>query len=1310
MPRKKEKKGDIAKYFIRKGGEVEARGGTTTDPSRMFHLNRMEGTGQGEAGPTHNTTQRDTTQHTTSQKSKDQTNQGYTHGNGDKTRDESAYDYGRTEGDRKGKRDARLGPQKSKSPQKATPSDDEVTWGTPTFPRSKEKEKLERGSGEASKHVPEEDGVASMGASWRAAEVWGDPTRTRVATRGGTPTERGGLVKTTPKRKDKTGKGQEEPTRRRKEREGLKILYLNAGKHERALEEVSRLHRADDIIILGETPLLDDQPIEIEGYATIAEEGRTDICAYIKEARQHMIEGAETSKGHIIITTRGGWKIVGIYSRGEEGIDTLPPTQTDTMIWMGDFNARHATWYDAGRKGRSSTDKKGRELLRWATRKGMREIGRKEHTRKQGTELPSKIDLIFTNAKAETYPPQEIANSDHSAITAKIEEWAGKEGTVNRKADYRKCDWERIKEKMGKAKRPTTGKEFQKIMDDAISNLPRKRGDGQNRLPIDLLQLRRETRKMARKKEKHEEYHVLRNQYREKLRDFVNSGVEKQLEEADETGVYQLSKRGKRKRVMQYLKREGKVYRKREELARCIAEHQGAGEKREEEEEERKDIGEVEEWEIQDAMRRSPANSANGADDAPLRMVQTANEAHPGALREIYTDILRRGKHPEIWKDVEVVPIPKAKKKTYTTPKSWRAIHLLRVVSKILERVVLRRLQDAEDKGDGKLGTTQFGSRRNRGTTDAMTALMRWKQETRKRGHYQSIIVADIEGGFDKVEPSMLRESPINKDYIPWILSWARNRTMRIRINGSTDNHTYTTNQGIPQGSPLSAYLFCAHIKRVMDGQIRDDGNTTRMVISYVDDAAICVSARDKRDLQGHAQEIWDEMKKEARKIGMDFAEEKTKTWHDHEAKWEIGKKEEKTRFLGYIISKPEIGKRTQEEDWTAHTAHWQTKGNQIYNIVRAMTQRTEGGIRTVPALRLLYACTKTMLHYGIEFWGHDEKQTKATDAYMYEALRRLFDIPKATPHRALSSEYALPPTQVQWEYIRQRLGERRKRHDPMKDIPWRKMRTEVEEAGSPMPWKIKSENQPKQPKRGETKEWKDIERIGREEIAIFTDGSMSKGKVEYGIVAYTRESLEQGGAEWEQAGSMENKNILDAEVWAIIQAMKATKQEHRKVRIFTDSISARDWIVEPKKEGALAYMWEEMCEATKPEREIEVAWVKGHRGNKGNERADALARKGGPTVDPWEGKSHAARSHEISEERNEAWKKWFNEKEHFYKRKPRRKLKHLRGLTRADTIAVFRMRSDKGWGKTAIGKEEDRERCKCGGKMSTDHIMSCNV
>ena len=415
----------------------------------------------------------------------------------------------------------------------------------------------------------------------------------------------------------------------------------------------------------------------------------------------------------------------------------------------------------------------------------------------------------------------------------------------------------------------------------------------------------------------------------------------------------------------------------------------------------------------------------------------------------------------------------------------------------------------------------------------------------------------------------------------------------------------------------------------------------------------------------------------------MDFAEEKTKTWDDHEAKWSMGKKEDKIRFLGYFIIKPHPTQRTQEEDWSAHVSRWQTKGNLVFNIIRAMTQRTERGIKTISALRLLYTCTRMMLHYGVEFWGGNDKQAKTTNAYMYEALRRLFDIPIATPHRALSSEFALPPTKIQWEYVRTRLGERRRRHDATRRIGWKEMEIESKGTGSTLPWKVKFTNKPGHMNEGKTREWEEVEEIEEGEIAIFTDGLLKEGKVGYGIAAYTKKSIKEGKTEWEEAASMEGKGIMDAETWAMIRAIHITNGRAKKIMIFTDSRNAKDWILGAKKEGHMAYMWEELCEATKDKgTEIEISWVKGHAGNKGNERADALARKGGEKIDPWEGKSHAASAHEISEERIKAWKNWFNEKEHYHKRQPRRKLKHLKGLTRADVTAVFRIQSDKGWEK----------------------------
>ena len=75
------------------------------------------------------------------------------------------------------------------------------------------------------------------------------------------------------------------------------------------------------------------------------------------------------------------------------------------------------------------------------------------------------------------------------------------------------------------------------------------------------------------------------------------------MEEADEPKAYELCKRGKRNRVMQYLTREGRAYKGRKEMAECMAKHQGAGEEKAEEAEDWREIEEVQEWKIQEAMR-----------------------------------------------------------------------------------------------------------------------------------------------------------------------------------------------------------------------------------------------------------------------------------------------------------------------------------------------------------------------------------------------------------------------------------------------------------------------------------------------------------------------------------------------------------------------------------------------------------------------------------------------------------------------------------------------------------------------------------
>ena len=105
----------IAKYFERiEGG---ARGRPPKYPSKMFQLDRIEGTGQGEARPTCTNTYKNNKN--SNNNNRDNNTRSSDREEGDENT--NVYAYGGTEGGRKGKRNARLGPQKIKSPQTQPP-------------------------------------------------------------------------------------------------------------------------------------------------------------------------------------------------------------------------------------------------------------------------------------------------------------------------------------------------------------------------------------------------------------------------------------------------------------------------------------------------------------------------------------------------------------------------------------------------------------------------------------------------------------------------------------------------------------------------------------------------------------------------------------------------------------------------------------------------------------------------------------------------------------------------------------------------------------------------------------------------------------------------------------------------------------------------------------------------------------------------------------------------------------------------------------------------------------------------------------
>ena len=144
-------------------------------------------------------------------------------------------------------------------------------------------------------------------------------------------------------------------------------------------------------------------------------------------------------------------------------------------------------------------------------------------------------------------------------------------------------------------------------------------------------------------------------------------------------------------------------------------------------------------------------------------------------------------------------------------------IHLLPVLSKVMERMVL--LEDAKEL---ELEETQFGSRRNRGVHDAVAVVYEFLAA--HSDYCTAILSMDVEGSFDRIDMDMMADLLVacgcRNDYVLWIRHWASQRRVRFRFNGQISGE-YHLGKGIPQGSPLSPFLFGVYLADIFRPRLR---------------------------------------------------------------------------------------------------------------------------------------------------------------------------------------------------------------------------------------------------------------------------------------------------------------------------------------------------------------------------------------------------------------------------------------------------------------------------------------------------------
>ena len=319
-------------------------------------------------------------------------------------------------------------------------------------------------------------------------------------------------------------------------------------------------------------------------------------------------------------------------------------------------------------------------------------------------------------------------------------------------------------------------------------------------------------------------------------------------------------------------------------------------------------------------------------------------------LAEIFNRAMQQGVFPDKLKIARITPV--LKKGDAKDCKNYRPISVLPAFSKVLEELILRRL-NTHLANNNILAKEQFAYQMGKGTEDAMKDLMAEICKALDGRRKCLAQLCDLSRAFDsmphqkllkKLEQYGIRGVPLSL-----IRSYLTNRLQRVQIHTTVSTLRETT-IGVPQGSLLGGILFIIYMN---DLPYRMDAKT----IIYADDTTLLSTAETNENLQEEAAHHMSQAKEWFTENLLHLNEAKTKQIAFQMDRWE--NPGEPVQFLGICID-PRL-------TWNDHVDQLcKTLSKATYAIRR--TEKTAGYCAARVAYLSLF---HTRMSYGIETWGH---------------------------------------------------------------------------------------------------------------------------------------------------------------------------------------------------------------------------------------------------------------------------------------------------------------------------------------------------
>lgn len=652
---------------------------------------------------------------------------------------------------------------------------------------------------------------------------------------------------------------------------------------------------------------------------------------------------------------------------------------------------------------------------------------------------------------------------------------------------------------------------------------------------------------------------------------------------------------------------------------------------------------------------------SSGLDEVGYPMIRRLPYRAKIALLDAINQVWSSGIIPESWKRSLVVPIPKNGAAS-ADPQNYRPISLTSCVSKIMERMVNRRLTTYLTENQS-LDSRQFAFQRGRGTGTYHAVLGQVLDDALRANLHVDLAALDLSKAYNRVwSPGVLQQLikwGITGNMAKFIKGFLSNRTFQV-IVGNDKSNVMEEQTGVPQGSVLAVSLFLVAMNGVFDRLPKGIH-----IFVYADDILLVAVGANPRALRRkllagvRAVANWADL------AGFCMAPGKSAISHccnhrHHPWRMPLSVRgleipyKKVLRVLGVNIDR----KLTFSDHFTSIKKETENR----MRLIRAISGRHQSSNRKT-IMQVSNALITTRLLYGSELTCRSAEVLISTLAPIYNrSIRFASGLLPSSPTLATCSEAGVLPFEfvVTKSIAEKTVSFLEKTYGGSEEIYLLREAKNLlqiyangtlppiaelhrvgdrswDSIGPRIDWEMKAHVKAGDPSSKVLSYFNALSnRKYKDHTRIYTDGSRANGEVGIGIYS-PYSTIASRLPDW--------CSIFSAEAAAIRLALRNVRDE--AVVIFSDSAS----VLSALEAGKSKHPWIQEIEEVMPTTAT-LCWVPGHCGVRGNIEADRLAAAGRTMVQRIIPSPGADIKKKVKNDLKTAWEnRWFRERNLFLRK-----------------------------------------------------------